>query len=63
MNPGVTKLETLLAARRRRLDIADLIKMCALHGWLATHALKGKANGFQQSHERVSLCWTAFCSS
>jgi len=62
VNPNVTKLETLLAARRQRLNVMDLIKVCALRGWLTTYALEGKANGIQQSHNRVSLSWTAFSS-
>jgi hypothetical protein len=31
VNPGVTELETLLAAGRRRRDVANLIKVRALH--------------------------------
>ena len=31
MNPGVTKLEALLAARRQGRDVVDLIKVRALH--------------------------------
>ena len=54
VNPGVTKLETLLAASRQRFNVVNLIKMRALRHCLATHALEGKTHSLQQSHERVS---------
>jgi hypothetical protein len=54
MDPGVTELDALLAARRRRRHVVDLIKVRALRRGLSAYALERKADGLQQSHGVLS---------
>ena len=39
VDPSIAEFKTLLAAGRRRRDIADLIKVCALHCRFAAYPL------------------------
>jgi hypothetical protein len=55
VHPGVSLIKTLLAARRQRLDVLDLIKVRALHRGHSTYALVRKADSFPQSRERLLL--------
>src|SRR5678815_5451022 len=54
VHPGVAELQALLAPRRQRGDVTNLIKMRALHRRFSAYALQRRADRLQQSHGVVS---------
>jgi hypothetical protein len=59
VDPGISLIKTLLATRRLRLDIKNLIKVRALNHPLSTYPLERRADVFQQSHDRRLLSESA----
>ena len=58
VDPGVTELKALLAARRQGRDVVDLIKVRTAPPAFRV-PLERKADGLQESHRRLFCVWTA----